>query len=97
MAPPQGPYLNGVAELSTGLTPLELLSRLKSVERELGRQPSPVMNAPRPMDLDILLYDQIEFDSPELQIPHPRMHQRVFVMEPLSELLPEYAKKGCRP
>ena len=87
--PPQGPYLNTVAELETTLTPQELLKALQAIERRLGRLPSAQRWAPRPMDLDLLLYDDRIIHDPALEIPHPRMHERRFVLEPLAQLAPE--------
>ena len=87
--PPQGPYLNTVVELDTRLTPHELLAALQGIERRLGRAPSAVRWAPRPIDLDLLLYqDQVIHDE-RLVIPHPRMHERRFVLEPLAQLAPD--------
>ena len=86
--PPQGDFLNGAARVETDLLPLELLSRLKAVERRLGRVPSEP-NAPRPIDLDILFYDDVVIvDGKNLCIPHPRLVEREFVLKPLSEIAP---------
>ena len=87
--PPQDPYLNTAAELQTTLTPRELLTTLQGIERRLGRTPSPQRWAPRPIDLDILLYDDLVIAEPDLVIPHPRMHERRFVLEPLVQLAPD--------
>ena len=87
--PPQPPYLNTVAEMDTSRTPQELLGELQGIERQLGRASSPVRWAPRPMDLDLLLYDDLVLEEPGLTIPHPRMHERRFVLEPLAQLAPE--------
>ena len=87
--PPQGPYLNTVAEIETTLRPRELLDVLQEIERRLGRQPSAQRWAPRPIDLDILLYDDLVIQEPDLVIPHPRMHERRFVLEPLAQLAPD--------
>lgn len=86
--PPQGKFLNAAIKIETPLLPLELLSLLKSIENQLGRIKT-VPNGPRTIDLDILLYDSIHFESDELIIPHPRMLQRDFVMAPLKEIFPE--------
>jgi len=83
--PPQGKYLNAVCEAHTELTPNELLRAIKSIEQDLGRSKT-VVNGPRTIDIDILLYDRQRFSSPDLQIPHPRMQQRSFVLEPLKEI-----------
>jgi len=81
-------YLNAVAELRTTLSPLALLQVLQAIETEHGRQ-RPYLNAPRSLDLDLLLYGQRELDHPHLTLPHPRMHQRAFVLEPLAEIAAE--------
>ena len=86
--PPQGPYLNTAAELQTTLTPRELLTTLQGIERRLGRTPSPQRWTPRPIDVDILLYNDQIVAEPDLVIPHPRMHERTFVLEPLAQLAP---------
>jgi 2-amino-4-hydroxy-6-hydroxymethyldihydropteridine diphosphokinase len=87
--PPQGPYLNTAVELSTALTPQQLLATLQAIERRLGRAPSAQRWAPRPIDLDLLLYDDRVVNDPQLTIPHPRMHERRFVLEPLAQLAPQ--------
>jgi len=88
----QGKYLNGVLKASTDLNPLDLLNILKQIEQRLGRIKT-VRNGPRLIDLDILLYDQIIINTPQLTIPHPRMLERDFVMRPLKEIEPELAKE----
>lgn len=85
----EGPdYLNAVVELQTCLSPIDLLMQLQAIENDAGRE-RPFRNAPRTLDLDLLLYGEQVLSSPELELPHPRMHQRAFVLAPLSELLPE--------
>jgi 2-amino-4-hydroxy-6-hydroxymethyldihydropteridine diphosphokinase len=86
----QGMFLNGVLKVETRLSPRKLLDRLKSIERQLGRVKT-VPNGPRPIDLDILLYDRLELQTPRLTVPHPRMFERDFVMRPLSEIEPQLA------
>jgi 2-amino-4-hydroxy-6-hydroxymethyldihydropteridine diphosphokinase len=81
-------FLNGVARLQTELEPLELLGVLLDLERDLGRTRHGPRLGPRTIDLDILLYDSRIVDEPELRIPHPRMAERMFVLEPLAELDP---------
>ena len=81
----QPDFLNCVAEVTTALEPYLLLRRAKEVEEELGRQPGPLYG-PRPIDVDILLYDELVLDEPTLQIPHPRLHLRAFALVPLAEL-----------
>ena len=87
--PPQPPYLNTVIEIETALSPRELLTALKQIERHVGRKPSAERWAPRPIDLDVLLYDDRVIDEPGLRIPHERMHERRFVLEPLAQLAPD--------
>lgn len=84
----EGPdYLNCVAEVKTELAPLELLDFTQEVERALGRSGKGT-NAPRPIDIDILLYGDVVVQSPGLSIPHPRLHERAFVLGPLCSLEP---------
>lgn len=83
--PPQGKYLNGIIELETNLAPAELLAMLQDIEHQLGRTRT-VKNGPRTIDLDILLYGDRKIHEPGLEIPHPRMYEREFVMKPLKEL-----------
>ena len=84
--PPQGPYLNTVVELETTCEPRRLFSVLQGIERRLGRKPSPERWSSRPIDLDLLLYDDRVIEEPGLTVPHPRMHERIFVLAPLAEL-----------
>ena len=81
-------FLNAVAELDTELTPRELLDRLLEVERELGRTREGPRYGPRTIDLDLLLYGGEVVEEPGLTVPHPRLHERAFVLEPLFELDP---------
>ena len=85
--PPQNKFLNAVVKVETRLSPVELLDHCQFVEQKLGRVRT-VINGPRTMDLDILLYDRLTIDTPRLQIPHPRMFERAFVLEPLKEIEP---------
>lgn len=78
-------YLNAVALIETALAPAELLERLRSIEAELGRKRG-TRWGPRVIDLDLLLYDDVRIATPELCIPHPRLHERAFVLIPLSEI-----------
>ena len=80
-------YLNAVAELATRLAPLTLLHALQTIEQAAGRE-RPYLNAPRTLDLDILLYGDETLNSPELTVPHPRMKERAFVLRPLADLVP---------
>jgi 2-amino-4-hydroxy-6-hydroxymethyldihydropteridine diphosphokinase len=81
-------FLNAVAELETSLTPRHLLGRLLEVERRLGRERSGPRWGPRTIDLDLLLYGEQALDEPGLVVPHPRLRERPFVLEPLAELVP---------
>lgn len=82
-------FLNACVCIATPLTPLQLLRATQEVERQLGRTHKSVHGAyhDRPMDIDILLYDDISLDTPELKIPHPLMRERDFVMRPLMEII----------
>ena len=82
-------YVNAVVQVRTTLSPEDLLSRLQGIELRAGRQ-RPYRNAPRTLDLDILLYGDTVLDSADMQIPHPRMWQRAFVVLPLAELAPAW-------
>ncbi len=81
-------YRNAVAELDTALPPLELLHALQAIEQAHGRE-RPYRNAPRTLDLDLLLHGDLVVDSPELTLPHPRLHERAFVLVPLLEIAPD--------
>ena len=88
--PPQDDYLNTVVELETEKPPAELLALLKLIEKQLGRVPSGVRWGARPIDLDILLYDDAVVRTPDLEVPHARLHERLFVLEPLAQLAPDF-------
>lgn len=81
-------FLNGAAELATTLTAHELLDRLLAVEQHFGRVRVVGEHGPRTLDLDLLLYGDDVIDEPGLTVPHPRLHERRFVLEPLAELAP---------
>lgn len=81
-------FINAVAEVETRLSAPALLSALHDLEHRAGRL-RPYRNAPRTLDLDILLYGNAFMDSPKLHVPHPRMKQRAFVMVPLAEIAPQ--------
>jgi len=96
-------FLNGALEIETDLDPEDLLAVLKGIERELGREPSSReaegsegerRYRSRPIDLDILLYGDEVIGEPGLEVPHPRMTERRFVLEPLAELCPEHEVPG---
>jgi 2-amino-4-hydroxy-6-hydroxymethyldihydropteridine diphosphokinase len=82
---PQPPYLNAVLEARTALAPLALLDVTQAVEREAGRAPD-THEQPRPLDLDILFYGDATFEHPRLVVPHPRIGERLFVLQPLHDL-----------
>lgn len=86
-------FLNAVALLRTGLAPLELLDALQAIEQAHGRQ-RPFVNAPRTLDLDLLLYGQQVLHHERLHLPHPRLQQRAFVLLPLLELQPDLSVPG---
>ena len=83
----QPDFLNQVIEAETELGPPDLLAHLKNIETELGRQPT-FRYGPRLIDLDILFYDDLVLETPELTIPHPQFHKRTFVLAPLADLAP---------
>ncbi|KXK15461.1 MAG: 2-amino-4-hydroxy-6- hydroxymethyldihydropteridine pyrophosphokinase [Chloroflexi bacterium OLB14] len=84
----QPAFLNQVVMAETYLEPEDLLSHLKRLEGVLGREPT-FPNGPRLIDIDILFYDDVQIDSPPLQIPHTRLHQRGFVLVPLNDIAPD--------
>ena len=90
--PPQGKFLNAAIKGETNWPPHELLNQLQAIEKKLGREKT-VINGPRTIDLDILLYDRITLQSAQLTIPHPRMVQRKFVLDPLREIAPDLVKE----
>jgi 2-amino-4-hydroxy-6-hydroxymethyldihydropteridine diphosphokinase len=89
----QPPFLNGAVALETDLSPRDLLGALLAVERELGRERRERWG-PRTIDLDLLLYGNQTIDEPGLTVPHARLHERRFALEPLLELDPELAIPG---
>ncbi|HZD21560.1 MAG TPA: 2-amino-4-hydroxy-6-hydroxymethyldihydropteridine diphosphokinase [Burkholderiales bacterium] len=84
----QPDFINAVAELDTALGAHALLAELQAIEARHGRSRS-FANAPRPLDLDLLLYGDTRIDEAQLVVPHPRMHQRAFVLQPLLEIAPQ--------
>ena len=84
----QPDFINAVVEISTQLSPETLLEKLLNIEYEAGRE-RPFANAPRVLDLDLLLYDQLEVNTEKLTLPHPRMFDRGFVLLPLAEIAPD--------
>jgi len=89
----QPDFINAAAEVSTTLDPLALLRALLALETAHGRE-RPFPNAPRVLDLDLLLYDDLELHDPELTLPHPRLHERGFVLFPLADIAPELHVPG---
>ncbi|SER29412.1 2-amino-4-hydroxy-6-hydroxymethyldihydropteridinediphosphokinase [Nitrosomonas sp. Nm51] len=89
----QPDYINAVAKIDTALMPAELLNALLIIERKHGRKRT-FRNAPRTLDLDILLYNTLQLNSENLTIPHPRMTQRAFVLYPLMEIAPDCCIPG---
>jgi 2-amino-4-hydroxy-6-hydroxymethyldihydropteridine diphosphokinase len=88
-------FLNGAVELETGLPPVALLDALLALERAFGRNRTAVApQGPRTLDLDLLLYGDETIEEPGLQVPHPRLHERGFVLEPLAELDPGLVVPG---
>jgi 2-amino-4-hydroxy-6-hydroxymethyldihydropteridine diphosphokinase len=85
----QANFLNQVVMAETYLKPQALLGHLKRLEMALGRVPN-FQNGPRLIDIDILFFDDLMLETPQLVIPHPRLHQRAFVLVPLSEIAPDY-------
>jgi len=90
---PGGEYLNAVAHVRSALAPLELLRALQAIEARHGRV-RPFAGAPRTLDLDLLLYGDLAVASDELTLPHPRLHERAFVLVPLAEIAPDCIVPG---
>lgn len=97
--PPGSPaFLNTAAVVETELHPVALLDALLAIEAELGRSRdgAAATNAPRPIDLDLLMYDDLILSTPTLTLPHPRMHVRRFVLEPLATIAPDVVHPTTR-
>ncbi len=92
----QPDFVNAVAQIATTLAPQPLLAALLEIEIRFGRERA-FRNAPRTLDLDLLLYDQQRIAEPGLEVPHPRMHQRAFVLAPLLEIAPAAVIPGLGP
>lgn len=90
----QPDFLNAVAKIKTALTPQALLHELLHIEHRHGRERT-FRNAPRTLDMDVLLYDNLQLHEHGLTIPHPRMHQRAFVLQPLLEIAPDIVIPGA--
>jgi len=93
--PPQGPFLNACAVLTTGLTPVMLLRKMLDVEEKMGRIRK-VKWGPRIIDLDLLIYENVAMDTDLLQLPHPRLGERNFVLVPLADVAPDLPVPGKR-
>lgn len=95
--PPGSPdFVNAVVALEPlpGETPESLLAKLQNLEREFGRRPKCVLNEPRPLDLDLIAFGAEIRDAPSFKLPHPRAHQRRFVLQPLAEIAPDLVLPG---
>lgn len=95
----QPDFINAVVAIDTRLSPRDLLAELFALEAHFGRvrEPGSVRNAPRTLDLDLLLHGETVQDNPELTLPHPRMHERAFVLAPLAEIAPNLVIPGRGP
>jgi 2-amino-4-hydroxy-6-hydroxymethyldihydropteridine diphosphokinase len=89
----QPDFVNAVAKIETTLTPQALLQALLHIEHQHGRERT-IRNAPRTLDMDVLLYDDVQLNEPSLTIPHPQMHLRAFVLRPLLEITPDVVIPG---
>ena len=87
-------YINAVAQVHTQLNAMDLLAALQAIEQAAGRE-RPYRNAPRTLDLDVLLYGRGQVNSPTLTVPHPRMGERAFVLVPLADVAPELVPAGA--
>ncbi len=93
----QPPFVNLAIAIETELTPHALLARAQAVEHALGRERAKERRwGPRPVDIDIIAYDDVALDTPELTLPHPRLFERAFVLVPLAEIAPERVIGGFR-
>jgi len=93
----QAPFVNLCVEVATGLSPHDLLARALTIERALGRDRAKEQRwGPRPVDIDLLAYDDLTLDDPDLTLPHPRLLERAFVLVPLAEIAPDRRIKGVR-
>jgi 2-amino-4-hydroxy-6-hydroxymethyldihydropteridine diphosphokinase len=93
----QPPFVNLAIAVETGLTPHALLARAQAVERALGRERATERRwGPRPIDMDLIAYDDVALDTPDLTLPHPRLFERAFVLVPLAEIAPERVIGGIK-
>jgi 2-amino-4-hydroxy-6-hydroxymethyldihydropteridine diphosphokinase len=90
----QPDFINAVAELATGLDAHDLMRALLDIEYRAGRRRNGERNGPRVLDLDLLLYGDAQIADADLQVPHPRLHERAFVLVPLAEIAPDLAVPG---
>ena len=81
-------FVNGMVKVETTLEPMVLLKTIKDIEQKVGRKSSAIRFGPRVLDMDIILYDSVVLEHSELEIPHPRMHKRCFVLKPLCDIDP---------
>ncbi len=88
--PKQRDYLNGIVKIETELTAHQVLREIKNIEKEMGRKKETELNRPRIIDLDIVLFGDEIITGPDLLVPHPRMHERGFVLKGLSEIAPGF-------
>lgn len=88
------PYLNACVEVSTAMPPQEILQLCLRIEKELGRERNGIYGAPRTCDIDIVTYGDLQLCTPELTLPHPRAHEREFVLRPLCDLDPHLKLPG---
>lgn len=91
---PQPNYINAAASIETTLTALELLGQLLEIEKRFGRTRTAERNTPRTLDLDILFFGDLVLQDATLTLPHPRLHERRFALQPLAELLPDRSIAG---
>ena len=93
----QPPFINLCIEVETSLTPVGLLAQAQAIEQALGRERTKERRwGPRPIDIDLLAYDDLTLQTPELELPHPRLFARAFVLVPLAEIVPERMIAGVR-
>ncbi len=89
-------FLNQVISLNAHLTPHGLLNAIRSIERQMGRRRNGKLFQPRPIDIDILFYEQLVLHSRRLTVPHPLLHQRAFILVPLMEIAPEWVHPSLK-
>jgi 2-amino-4-hydroxy-6-hydroxymethyldihydropteridine diphosphokinase len=93
----QPPFVNLAVAVETSLTPQELLARAQAVELALGRERGKERRwGPRPVDIDLIAYDDVALDTPDLTLPHPRLFERAFVLVPLAEIAPQRVIAGIK-